>query len=203
MIRAGGENMDSQKIGSLLYALRKEQDLTQKKLSEKLHISDKTVSKWERGAGCPDIAMLKQLSEVFGVDVEKILLGDLSANLKDGGNMKRVKFYVCPNCGNTLTATGGDALSCCGRKLSPLQVQVSEEEHTPTVETIEDEYYITFSHDMTKQHYITFVAYVDIDRMLLMKLYPEQSGAVRFPKMHGGKLYYHCNQHGLWVRTLP
>ncbi|MDF2838992.1 MAG: family transcriptional regulator [Evtepia sp.] len=194
--------MDSQKIGLLLYDLRKEQNLTQKQLSEKLHISDKTVSKWERGAGCPDIAMLKRLSEIFGVDVEKILQGDLNENHKDGGNMKRIKFYVCPNCGNTLTATGGDELSCCGRKLNPLLAKVPEEEHTLTVETVEDDYYVTFTHEMTKQHYITFVAYVDIDRMLLMKLYPEQSSAVRFPKMHGSKLYYHCSQHGLWVRNL-
>lgn len=195
--------MDNRKIGSLLYDLRKEQGLTQKQLAEKLHITDKTVSKWERGAGCPDIAMLQLLSDVFGVDVEKILLGELPANHKDGGNMKRVKFYVCPNCQNTLTATGGDELSCCGRRLSPLKAQAPEGEHGVSIETIEDDYYVTFSHDMTKQHYITFVAYVDIDRMLLMKLYPEQSGAVRFPKMHGGKLYYHCNQHGLWVRSIP
>lgn len=194
--------MDSQKIGSLLNDLRKEQNLTQKQLSEILHISDKTVSKWERGAGCPDIAMLKKLSEVFGVDVEKILMGDLNARDKDGGNMKRVNFYVCPNCGNTITATGGDELSCCGRKLSPLQAKKPEGDHEVTVEIIEDDYYVTFSHEMTKQHYITFVAYVDIDRMLLVKLYPEQNGAVRFPKMHGSKLYYHCSQHGLWVRSL-
>ena len=147
--------------------------------------------------------MLRQLSEVFGVDVEKILLGDLNANKADGGNMKRVKFYVCPNCGNTLTATGGDEISCCGRKLSPQKAQTPDEEHAMTVEIVENDYYITFSHEMTKQHYITFAAYVDLDRMLLIKLYPEQNSAIRFPKMHSGKLYYHCNRHGLWVRSLP
>lgn len=117
--------------------------------------------------------------------------------------MKRVKFYVCPSCGNTITATGGKEISCCGRTLSPLEVQTADSAHELTVEIVENDYYITFPHPMSKEHYLNFMAYVDLDRMLLIKLYPEQSGEVRFPAMRGGKLYYHGNQHGLWVRTLP
>ncbi len=194
--------MDSQKTGALLYTLRKEKGLTQLALAEMLHLSDKTISKWERGLGFPDIAMLRDLSRVFGVDVEKILLGDLNKNHTDGGNMKRVKFFVCPSCGNTITATGGDEISCCGRKITPLAAQKPQEGHSVIVEQVEDDYYITFpDHPMTKEHYITFAALVDYDRMLLIKLYPEQSGTVRFPKK-SGQFYYHCNQHGLWVERL-
>lgn len=195
--------MNSEKTGALLYALRNEQGLTQKQLAERLHISDKTVSKWERGAGLPDIAMLETLSQIFQVDVERLLTGDMEANQADGGNMKRVKFYVCPNCGNTLTATGGDEISCCGRKLTPLVAREASGEHLASAQRVELDYYVTFPHEMTKEHYITFAAYVDLDRMLLIKLYPEQPAELRFPRMHGGKLYYHCNQHGLFTMKLP
>jgi desulfoferrodoxin (superoxide reductase-like protein) len=63
---------------------------------------------------------------------------------------------------------------------------------------MDGDYYITFEHEMSKAHYISFVAYVACDRVLMVKLYPEQSAAVRFPQMYGGKLYAYCNQHGLW-----
>ncbi len=195
--------MNHEKIGSLLRSLRQEQKLTQKQLADQLHLSDKTISKWERGAGLPDIAMLKVLSEVFQVDVEKLLSGDLQRNQADGGNMKRVKFYVCPSCRNTLTATAGNEISCCGRKLTALVPQAGDGEHAAVVEKVEGDYYITFpNHPMTKEHYITFAALVDMDRMLLLKLYPEQMAELRFPRMHGGKFYYHCNQHGLFTTPI-
>ena len=51
--------MNPEKIGSLIFQLRKEKNLTQKQLGEKLGLSDKTISKWERGLGCPDISLLR------------------------------------------------------------------------------------------------------------------------------------------------
>lgn len=191
--------MDCSKVGKLILALRKEKGMTQKQLGELLNISDKTISKWERGLGCPDVSLLHELSSVLNVNIEKILLGDLDLNSEDGGNMKKIKFYVCPNCGNVMTATGEAELSCCGRKLTPLVAKPSDEAHHINIEIIEDDYYITFDHEMSKSHYISFVAYVSYDRVLLVKLYPEQSGEVRIPMMRGGKIYIGCNQHGLWV----
>ena len=82
-----------------------------------MNLSDRTISKWERGLGCPDVSLLRELYHVLGVNVEKILLGDLEPNSADGENMKRVKFYVCPTCGNVLTATGEAEVSCCGYRL--------------------------------------------------------------------------------------
>ena len=108
---------------------RKERNMTQLQLAEILHISDKTVSKWERGQGCPDISLLVDLSRVLGVDMEKLLSGRLEANEERGGNMKKLNFYVCPECGNVITAMTEAGISCCGKKLQPLEaVNAPDEE---------------------------------------------------------------------------
>ena len=194
--------MDSSKVGKLILDLRKEKNMTQKELAEALYLSDRTISKWERGAGCPDVSLLSKLSEVFGVNIEKILDGELNPNDKDGGNMKRIKFYVCPTCGNVLFSTGDADISCCGRKLSALAISALDDKHLMVIEKIEDDYFVTIDHDMTKAHYISFVAYVGYDRVLLIKLYPEQNAEVRFPQMHGDKLFAYCNEHGLWEQNI-
>ena len=191
--------MDCSKVGKLIFGLRKEKGMTQKQLADAMNISDKAISKWERGLGCPDVSLLRELSVVLNADIEKILLGDLEPNNADGGNMKKIKFYTYPNCGNILTSTGESDVSCCGRKLVPLIPKPAEGIHKLTVEEIEEDFYITFAHEMSKTHYINFVAYVAYDRVLFVKLYPEQGSEVRFPKMYRGKIYLCCNQHGLWV----
>ena len=99
--------MPEKEIGLLLSKLRKERNMTQKDVAERLCVSPQAVSKWERGNGCPDVSLLPVLSELFGVAVERLLEGKLSPAAADGGNMKRTKFFVCPECGNILTATGG------------------------------------------------------------------------------------------------
>lgn len=58
-----------------------------------------------------------------------------------------------------------------------------------------------FNHEMTREHYIFFMAYAAFDRVLTVRLYPEQDSSARFPKMHGGKFYYYCNKHGLFEYT--
>ena len=196
--------MNPEKIGSLIFQLRKEKNLTQKQLGEKLGLSDKTISKWERGLGCPDISLLRDISKIFNVNIEKILLGDLQENDINGGNMKRIKFYVCPNCGNVINSTGDGDFSCCGRKLEALVPKVMDENHSINIEEVENDYYVEINHEMTKNHFISFVAYVTYDRVLLIKLYPEQSPTVRFPRLCGkferGKFYMYCNQHGLLMK---
>ncbi len=189
--------MDCSKVGKLILTLRQEKGMTQKALANAMNISDRTISKWERGIGCPDVSLLRELSVILKVDVEKILLGDLEPNDMDRGNMKNIKFYVCPDCGNILCCTGENEVSCCGRKLSPLIAHQEDLQHQIHVAEIESDYYITLQHEMSKQHYITFVSYVSYDRVLLIKLYPEQSAEIRFPKMYGGDLYVCCNKHGL------
>ena len=71
--------------------------------------------------------------------------------------------------------------------------------HSLTTECLtQNDYFVSSSHEMTKEHYIGFVAYVRFDKVLTVRLYPEQDATVRFPKMYGGKLYYLCNTHGLF-----
>jgi transcriptional regulator with XRE-family HTH domain len=194
--------VDSNKIGNLILNLRKENNMTQKDLADVLHLSDRTISKWERGVGCPDISLLNKLSEAFGVNIDRILAGELNPNDKDGGNMKKAKFYVCPACSNVLFGTGEAEISCCGRKLAALVLSADNSTHSMTIEEIEYDYFVTIDHDMTKAHYISFVAYVGYDRILLVKLYPEQNAEVRFPQMRGGKLFAYCNEHGLLEKTI-
>ena len=191
--------MDCRKVGELILKLRKEKGLTQKQLARTMNLSDKTISKWERGFGCPDVSLLRELSAALGVNVENLLAGTLEPNDTDGGNMKRIKFYTCPDCGNILTATGDAEISCCGRKLAPMAARPADEEHRLKVEKVEDDFYITFTHPMTKEHYLNFLAYAAPDRVLLVRLYPEQGGEVRMAQMHGGRLYYGCNRDGLWM----
>jgi len=190
--------MDCSKVGKLILGLRKEKNMTQKELADTLNLSDRTISKWERGMGCPDVSLLNELSQILGVNIEKILTGDLDPNDNDGGNMNKVKFYVCTTCGNVMFSTSEAHMSCCGRKLSALVAEADKENHAMRVEEIEDDYFVTIEHEMSKNHYISFIAYIGYDRVLFVKLYPEQSAELRFPKMQGKKLYAYCSQHGLW-----
>ena len=191
--------MDSKQIGELLARLRKERGMTQQQVAEALHVSPQAVSKWERGKGCPDISLLPALSSIFGVALGRLLMGDLAPEKTEVGNMRRLKFYVCPDCGNILTATGGGELHCCGRKLGPLQARPTDEAHAVTVREIEEDWYVTFSHPMEKDHYFRFAAYVATERVLLVRLYPEQGGEFRIPQLRGGgKLYLCCSRDGLF-----
>ena len=87
---------------------------------------------------------------------------------------------------------------CCGRRIYPATSTKADAEHTLKVKIIDDEFYITYSHPMKKEHYISFVAYVRFDSVFLVKLYPEQGGELRFPQMRGGNMYYYCSNHGLF-----
>jgi len=192
-------DMDSREIGILLARLRAERNMTQREVAERLSVSPQAVSKWERGKGCPDISLLPVLSRTFGVSLARLLEGDLAPYPKESGNMKRVKFYVCPDCGNILTASGGGELHCCGRKLEALKPQKMDEPHTAAVQEIEEDWYITFGHPMHKDHFFRFAAVVTMDKVLLVRLYPEQGGEVRFPQIRGGgKLYLCCSRDGLF-----
>lgn len=59
-------------IGAFIAELRKEQSMTQKELADKLGVTDKAVSKWERGKGIPDVDSIERLSSVLGVSVSEL-----------------------------------------------------------------------------------------------------------------------------------
>ena len=72
--------MNYEKIGKFISELRKQKGLTQKQLAEKLNITDKAVSKWERGLGCPDVSILELLSKELDVSILEILKGRIIEN---------------------------------------------------------------------------------------------------------------------------
>ena len=74
--------MDPVQIGSTIAKLRKERKLTQKMLAQKLMISDRTVSKWERGGGIPDISLLQDVATLLQVQLEFLLADDGLASRK-------------------------------------------------------------------------------------------------------------------------
>ncbi len=190
--------MNLSKNGKLLCDLRKAKGMTQKEVADILGIVPKTVSKWETGRGFPDVSMVSKLADILGVSEKTLLSGDLNQNKEETGNMKRTKFYVCPHCGSFMQGVGSSSVICCGKQLESLKINIPDDEHIIKVSEIEDDFYIELNHEMTKEHYIGFVAYVRFDRVLNIKLYPEQDATVRFPKMYGGKIYYYCNKHGLF-----
>ena len=188
--------MDCEKVGKLIQQLRGERGLTQKNVADALGISNKTVSKWECGLGCPDLNLWPELSVILGVDMAQLREGEIVQNRPDSGNISRIRFYVCPVCGNVLFSTGSATIHCCGRRLEPLKAK-TEDLPAITVEEMDTDFYVTFDHPMEKGHYLVFAAYVKSDRVTLLRLYPEQDAAVRFPVQRGGKLYIYCSQDGL------
>ena len=187
--------MDCQKTGKMIQKLRREKGLTQKELGERLHISDRTISKWERGKGYPEITLLPGLSVALGADIEKMLTGETEEQERRG-NMKKVKFYICLVCGNIITALGDAAVSCCGRKIEAARPVRAEGRENVRLEQLENEWYISTDHPMKKTHYISFVAHCTEENMTLVKQYPEWDLQVRILKKHG-TLYWYCTEHGL------
>lgn len=68
--------MDKKTLGSFIAALRREKGMTQKELAALLHVSDKTVSRWEVGDGSPELALVPVIAEIFGVTCDELLRGE-------------------------------------------------------------------------------------------------------------------------------
>lgn len=192
--------MDSYITGMTIKTLREKQGITQAELGSRLNVSSKTVSKWETAKGLPDISLLQPLSEALGVSVIELMNGEYRINRNQSANMARSKCYVCPICGNVIHSIGNAFVSCCGISLPALEAEDADDEHILTVEAVEDEYFLTIHHPMTKEHYISFVAFVTTDRVQTVKFYPEGNAETRMQIRGCGTIYWHCNQHGLFKR---
>ena len=70
-----------------------------------------------------------------------------------------------------------------------------------SIERIEDEFYVRINHEMTKQHYISFIAAASSDKMQMVKLYPEGNAEARFQINGVKRLYFYCNRDGLFHVT--
>lgn len=80
--------MNQEKVGNLIKKLRKDNNLTQKELADKLNVTFQAVSKWENGKSVPDIAQLRQISKLFSVDISDILDGEVKEK------KKRILFII-------------------------------------------------------------------------------------------------------------
>ena len=190
--------MNTYVTGSTIRQLREKRKMTQTELAERIGVSSKTISKWETAKGLPDISLLQPLSQALGISVIELMNGEHVINRNISANMLRSKFYVCPICGNAIHALGNTLVSCCGITLPALEAEEADDDHSITTQNVEDEHFIIVNHPMTKQHYISFVAFVASDRIQMVKLYPEGNAETRLQLRGMGHLYYYCNQHGLF-----
>ncbi|MBR5303172.1 MAG: helix-turn-helix domain-containing protein [Clostridia bacterium] len=190
--------MNQYVTGAMIRQLREKQNMTQADLAERLHVSDKAISKWENAKGYPDISLLEPISKIFGVSVAELLSGKVVSNVNVSANMLRSLFYVCPVCGNAIHTMGEAAISCHGVLLTPAQAEPDDDAHRLTIEIVEDEYYVHIDHEMTKQHYISFIAALSPDRIQQVKLYPEGNAEARFQLRGVKHIYYYCNRDGLY-----
>lgn len=190
--------MNQYVTGAVIKKLREKNEMTQLQLAEKLGVSDKTVSKWETGKGYPDITLLEPIADAFRISVTELISGNTIHNENVSANMMRSKFYVCPVCGNVIHSMGESVINCHGITLSPLEAEITDEQHMIFIERIEDEYFIQINHPMTKEHYISFVAAVSSDGIQMVKLYPEGSAEARFKIRGVKKIYFLCNHDGLY-----
>lgn len=189
--------MQNTLVGNTIKRIRTEQNMTQKQLADLMSISDKTVSKWERGLGLPEIALLNDLSEILNVDLASLLKGTVSNEDFVGGNMKNTKFYVCPSCHNISLCTGNAEITCCGRKVLEQTPIKANEDDKLKIETTEDEWRITSEHEMSKENYISFVCYIADGGLNMYKMYPEWNLEFRMQKKRFGKLIWFSTSKGL------
>lgn len=194
--------MDHYITGAAIRRLREEKGMTQAELADRIGVTNKTVSKWENAKGLPDISLVEPLAQALGTSVLELMSGETVQNRNRSGNLMRAKFYVCPVCGNVLYAMGDAVIVCCGITLPPLEAEEPDEDHRVTVEPVEDEQFLTVSHPMTKEHYISFLAFVTSDRLQLVKLYPEGNAQTRMQLRGRGYLYLYCNRHGLMRKKI-
>ena len=190
--------MDQYVTGNTIKSLREKNKMTQIQLADKLGVSDKTVSKWETGKGYPDITLLEPIAEALQVSVTELRSGNTIQNANVSANMLRSKFYVCPVCGNVIHSMGEAVIQCHGIVLNALEAEPADEHHKITVGRVEDEYYVTVGHPMTKDHYISFLAAASSDSMQNVKLYPEWNAEARFKIKGVEKIFFYCNRDGLY-----
>ena len=189
--------MDTYVTGITIKNLREKKGLTQTELADRLGVSSKAVSKWETAKGLPDISLIESLCQALSVSVMELMTGEPVINKNVSSNILRSKFYVCPICHNIVRSVGDAVVSCHGITLPPLEAEDTDDAHRITIQKVEDEHFITVHHDMTKKHYISFVAYLTGDRVQFVKFYPEGNAETRLNFRGSGYLYLYCNKHGL------
>ena len=194
--------MNQYVTGAVIKELREKSNMTQLQLADRLGVSDKTISKWETGKGYPDITLLEPIADAFRVSVTELISGNTIHNENVSANMMRSKFYICPVCGNVIHSMGEAVIHCHGVPLLPAEAEAADDAHRINVERIENEYYVSVDHEMTKEHYISFIAAVSADEVQMIKLYPEGNAEARFRIRGVKKIVIFCNHDGLYETSL-
>lgn len=191
--------MDRYLTGATIKTLREKQGLTQVQLAEQLNVSDKAVSKWETGAGYPDITLLEPIASALRTSVAELLAGAAVENANVGANMLKSCFYVCPVCSNSIHAMGEAHVSCHGIALPPLAPEPTDEGHKVRVSCEADELFVQVDHAMSKLHLIVFLAAVSPDCVQIARLYPEGPAEAHFKRSGVCELRLYCNRDGLFA----
>ena len=194
--------MDTYITGATIKTLREKKGITQAQLADILNVSSKAISKWETAKGLPDITLIESLADALGVSVVELMSGNTVINKNTSSNILRSKFYVCPLCGNIMRTIGDAVISCCGITLPALEPEEIDEYHQIFIEKVEDEHFVTINHPMTKEHFISFIAYLTSDRVQFVKFYPEGNAETRLNFRGSGYLYIYCNKHGLMRKKI-
>lgn len=194
--------MNNYVTGKLIKELREKNNMTQSELGDIINVSDKAISKWETGKGLPDISLISPLAKALKVSVIELMRGEYITNKNVSSNLLKSNLYICPICGNIIHSMGESIVSCCGVTLPALEAEQEDEGHKIICENIENELYVHLNHEMTKEHYISFIAYITCDRYEIKKLYPEQSAEARFYSRGNGIIYAYCNKDGLIKRKV-
>lgn len=189
--------MNCYEAGRLIRSRRMELELTQKALADKMNISDKTVSKWERGLGFPDVNLIAELSEILSLSIESLISGKCSQNEFMEVNMKNSIYHVCRQCGSITVSTGKAEVTCCGEKLDPMEARKAADEQKLSVSPVENEWLVTGDCPMTKEDYVSFAAFFTSETMYMVKLYPEWDLCFRIPGRTSGKLVWYSKKQGL------
>ena len=194
--------MDTYITGATIRTLREKKGITQAQLASVLNVSSKAISKWETAKGLPDITLIEPLANALSVSVMELMTGNAVVNKNISSNILRSRFYVCPLCGNIIRTMGDTLISCCGITIPPLEAEDIDDNHEITIERVEDEHFITINHPMSKDHYISFIAYLITDRVQFVKFYPEGNAETRLNFRGSGYVYIYCNKHGLMRKKI-
>ena len=156
----------------------------------------------ETGKGFPDISLIEPLAAALKVSIPELLSGEQIINANRSANIMKSNLYVCPICGNILYSTGAALVSCCGVALPPEEAEHADDAHQLLCQKTEDEYSISIRHPLTKEHYISFIAYCTGEHFQLLKLYPEGTTEIRFFRRGHGWILWYCNHRGLFCQRV-
>lgn len=132
----------------------------------------------------------------------ELMEGKQIVNDNSSGNILKSYFSVCPVCNNIILSMGQSLNVCCGVTVPVQEADDEDEQHKISVESVENELFITINHEMSKKHFISFIAYKTFDKCEILKLYPEQNAEARFFNKGKGILYVFCNKDGLFKKNI-